>query len=232
MLGYREANRPEEQLRFMTDSARPKVFCIGFQKTGTSSMRDAMAQLGFRVAGKYGDGLSLNELRARYVEMGLELAREYDVVQDMPWPLIYRELDAAFPGAKFILTKRDLDGWTNSMVKHFGTKTNARRELIYGEGRGCPVGNEDHYKAVHAAHIDEVLAYFADRPKDFAVFDLKAGDGWNKLGDFLGLEGLPDGPFQHSNPAEMRNSWSYRVRWTWNLARYGMRKMLGLKPTV
>ena len=71
----------------------PKVFCVGLQKTGTSSVRDALAGLGYRVAGVFGRDVKLDELRATFVERGLKIAAEHDAVEDMTWPLMYRELD-------------------------------------------------------------------------------------------------------------------------------------------
>lgn len=213
----------------MTDRTSPKIFCIGFQKTGTSSMRDALGPLGYKVAGHYGTELELGELRESYVATGLELAREYDVVQDMPWPLIYRELDAVFPNAKFIYTTRDTDNWYRSMVKHFGTRPTPMRQLVYGEDCPFPEGNEERYKSVYEEHRAAVLEYFADRPHDFVVLDLEKGDGWPELGAFLGLKNVPDGPFVHSNKAEMRTSLPYRFRRARNKVRHGLRKVLGFQ---
>lgn len=193
-----------------TQTPKTKVFCIGFQKTGTSSMRDALKSLGYSVAGHYGTDLPVEELRERYVEIGLEMAKDYDAVQDMPWALIYRELDAAYPGAKFVYTMRDADNWITSMVKHFETRPSSVRQLTYGEDCPCPQGNEEQYKKVYLAHRAAVLEYFAGRPGDFLVMDLERGDGWAELGAFLGLENVPQGPFVHSNPAEMRDTLSYR----------------------
>jgi hypothetical protein len=192
-------------------SPKTKVFCIGFQKTGTSSMRDALKSIGYRVAGHYGTDLPLEELRTRYVAMGLAMAKDYDAVQDMPWALIYRELDAAFPGAKFIYTMRDADNWINSMVKHFETRPSSVRQLTYGAEYPCPAGNEEAYKKVYLEHRSAVMDYFAGRPDDFLTMDLERGDGWAELGAFLGLKDVPQGPFVHSNPAEMRETLSYRL---------------------
>ena len=97
-----------------------KVFCVGFQKTGTSSLRDALRLLGYKVAGVYGRGQDLASLQASYVEDGLRLAHEHDAVQDMPWPLIFRELDSAFPASKFILLEREAESWFGSIAGHFG----------------------------------------------------------------------------------------------------------------
>jgi hypothetical protein len=194
------------------DKPKQKVFCVGFQKTGTTSLRDALGQMGYKVASVYAGDVSLEEMRAVYVAMGLELAKQYDAVQDMPWPLIFRELDAAFPGSKFILTERDPDRWYKSITGHFGAGVSPRQQLTYGDDYGTPVGNEAHYRAVYLAHNAAVKDYFAGRPDDLLVMDLEKGHGWNELSAFLGLKNAPTGPFVHTNSAADRQKLSYRAK--------------------
>ncbi|MEO0462979.1 MAG: sulfotransferase family protein [Pseudomonadota bacterium] len=197
----------------MTEPAvLPKVFCIGFQKTGTSSVRDALELLGYRVCGVFGREVALDELRQSYVERGLELARDYDAVEDMPWPLMFRELDAAFPGSKFILTMRETDRWYRSIAGHFGDNPYHIQQLTYGEDAPAPVGHEARYREVYDAHNDAVRTYFADRPQDFAEFWLERGDGWDRLGEFLDRKDVPGGPFVHTNSNSQRRTVRYRIR--------------------
>jgi hypothetical protein len=196
----------------MTDRPKQKVFCVGFQKTGTTSLRDALGQMGYKVASVYAGDLPIDEMRARFVAMGLELAKNYDAVQDMPWPLIYRELDDAFPGSKFILTERDPDRWYKSITSHFGPGISARQQLTYGDEYGTPVGNEARYREVYLAHNAAVKDYFAGRPDDLLVMDLEKGHGWNELVRFLGLKNAPSGPFVHTNSAADRQTFAYRAK--------------------
>ncbi len=190
---------------------KPKVFCIGFQKTGTSSMRDALEQLGFSVTGVFGRQTPLDELRATYVKTGLAVARDYDAVEDMPWPLMFRELDAAFPGAKFILTIRETERWYRSIHDHFGPRPYHIQQLTYGDDAGTPVGHEARYKSVYEAHNAAVLDYFAERPEDLLVMRLEQGDGWQKLGNFLGMD-VPEGQFVRTNSSAQRRSLGARIR--------------------
>ena len=188
-----------------------KVFCIGFQKTGTSSMRDALRTLGYTVTGVFGRDVKLEELRRRYVEIGLEIAQRFDAVQDMPWPLMFRELDAAFPGSKFVLTLRDEDRWYHSIADHFGPNPYHLSQLSYGDDAPTPVGHEARYREVYAAHNAAVLAYFAHRPGDLLVMDLAKGDGWDKLCPFLGVA-QPDTPFVRTNSSDQRRSLITRIK--------------------
>ena len=193
----------------MTDQR--KVFCIGFQKTGTSSMRDALELLGYRVTGAFGFDDSLDELRRTHVERGIEIARRYDAVEDMPWALMFRELDAAFPGSRFILTVREEDAWFRSIAGHFGANPSPIQMLTYGEDAPAPVGHEAAYRARYRAHNDAVRTYFSGRPDDLLVMELARGDGWHKLCPFLG-EPAPDKPFPVTNTAAQRSSPLNRIR--------------------
>lgn len=177
----------------------PKVICVGFQKTGTTSLQYALSKLGYRVAGVMGarDLHSMEEMRER----ALGLADRFDAYGDNPWAVLYKDLDAAFPGSKFILTTRDEDRWYASATKHFGRHYSRVHEWIYGAG--FPEGNRDLYVGRMTSHNAEVRAHFSDRQNDFMEFDLVAGDGWEKLCGFLGKP-VPNKPFPRLNTAKTR----------------------------
>jgi len=160
---------------------RQKVFCIGFHKTGTNSLDEALTLLGYRVTGP-------NGTKDPNVE-------EYDAFQDNPWPIIYQELDQHYPNSKFILTIRPTDRWIDSVVRHFGANSTPMREWIYGVG--SPLGNEDAYIRRYENHNQEVTEYFQGRD-DLLVLELTQGEGWEKLCPFLGKE-IPMVEFPHKN---------------------------------
>lgn len=174
-------------------------------------MRDALQHLGYRVAGVYGRDKTLAELRSTYIDQGLSLARDYDSVEDMPWPLIFRELDAAYPASKFILTLRDTDRWYQSIAGHFGANPHQLQQLTYGDDAPAPVGHEARYRQVYETHNGAVLDYFVGRPDDLLVMELEKGDGWAKLGKFLDLS-VPNGPFVRTNTSVQRGSFVGRFR--------------------
>jgi hypothetical protein len=188
---------------------RPKVFGIGFHKTGTSSLGRALEELGFRVTG--GFGVHDPEIAEKALETAMRLIPDFDAFQDNPWPLLYRELDRSYPGSKFILTVRDSERWIESQLRHFGSTQTPMRQWIYGVG--CPQGNEERYLSVYAEHDRAVRSYFAERSDDLLVMNLPGGDGWRELCPFLGVE-IPDIPFFHVNQAEDREvavSWWRRL---------------------
>ncbi len=179
---------------------KPKVFCIGFHKTGTTSLELALRKLGYRVTGCF--GTKDPRIADKVHEMAYAMVEDYDAFEDNPWPILYKELDQRFPGSKFILTRRPAEDWIRSQVKDFGLTETPMRRWIYGESAGCPEGNEDTYIARYERHNKDVLEYFADRPDDLLVFDLPKGDGWDKLCLFLGHD-APDESFPHANKASL-----------------------------
>jgi len=185
----------------VVEQIEPKVFCIGFHKTGTTSLTKALSQLGYRVVGwpSYSAPMTHDTLHAT----ARKLMECFDAFQDNPWPLLFKLADELYPGSKFILTTRDPDNWINSAIKHFGADETPMRELIYGLGLGSPKGNEEHYKSVMQAHNKNVLDYFIDRPQDLLVMDISDGDGWQKVCTFLSKP-IPDTPFPHENRASSR----------------------------
>jgi len=185
----------------VTDATKkPKVFCIGFHKTGTSSLGIALEKLGYRVKGSF--GTKDPDIADKIRDMAWALVEQYDAFQDNPWPILYRELDERYPGSRFVMTIRSPESWIRSQVNDFGLAETPMRRYIYGDDAGCPEGNEDTYVARYERHNREVLEYFEGRPGDLCVMDLPGGDGWQKLCDFLGHE-APDEPFPRANTASL-----------------------------
>ena len=184
---------------------QPKIFCIGFHKTGTTSLEMALRKLGYRVKGSF--GTKDPDIASKVHELAFAMVDEYDAFEDNPWPILYRELDQRFAGSKFILTRRPTENWIRSQVKDFATTETPMRRWIYGENAGCPAGNEDTYIARYERHNREVQQYFARRPADLLIIDLPNDDGWSRLCPFLG-QPIPDEPFPHANKA----SWSRKLK--------------------
>ena len=178
---------------------KTKVFCIGFHKTGTKSLGEALGILGYRVTGP--NGVKDPSVADNVWAMAQDLVERYDAFQDNPWPILYRELDERYPGSKFVLTQRDTQAWLKSQIMHFGQQITPMREWIYGVG--CPVGNEQVYLERFERHYLEVGEYFQGRPQDLLVMDLARGDGWERLCPFLGVE-IQAIPFPHTNKASDR----------------------------
>jgi hypothetical protein len=124
-----------------------------------------------------------------------------DVFSDNPWPLLFKELDARFPGSKFILSVRDYGSWIRSMIGHFGNKPNDLLQWIYGVP--YPDGHADRCIEVFAAHNAAVRQYFRDRPGSLLEIDLEREASWEPLCRFLDCP-IPSLPFPHVNSAADR----------------------------
>ena len=146
----------------MSLQKKQKVFGIGFQKTGTTSLENALSILGYRVCGPF--GLHSKDIANMALSEALEMAKNFDAFQDNPWPMLFSELDNAYPGSKFVLTIRDHDKWFESVEKHFGTESTPMREWIYGFG--SPIGNRAAYINRYNQHNNAVFEYFSKRPDD------------------------------------------------------------------
>jgi len=191
----------------MPPGFRGKIFGIGFQKTGTSSLNEALRLLGYAAVGGFrinhpkGVAIAPPVTNAKVLAVALPRATQADAFNDNPWPLLFRELDQAFPDAKFILTHRAPARWLASVVRHFGDNPGDMARWIYGVDQ--PKGNEARYLEVYAAHNDAVRDHFAARPGKLLEIDFEQGAAWTEICAFLG-QPIPAIPFPHDNPAAKR----------------------------
>lgn len=191
---------------------QPKVICIGFQKTGTSSLGLALNKLGYKVAGymQFRDiannpHVSAKEIQSAILERAESLIHSFDAFKDTPWPILYKEMDHWLPNSKFILITRDEDRWLQSVVKDFGSHPNPIHHFIYGAS--SPVGNEKTYLNTYRQHNTEVLDYFHGRPDDFIHLHLDQGDvNWANVCNFL------DKPIPNNLPWPHANTFSQKKR--------------------
>ena len=188
-----------------TGKKQQKIFCIGFQKTGTTSLGKALEILGYNVCGPV--GVTNPDIDEKALIWALERVRRYDAFKDNPWPLLYKELDFLCPGSKFILTTRSPRSWIKSMYRYFGSYEAAAEVWIYG-GVGTPVKNRHRFVKRYKQHNREVRAYFKNRPDDFLEIDFSKGHDWKEICDFLG-DDMPAVPFPRSNKS---GSWEAEVQ--------------------
>lgn len=198
----------------MTPAARtelrtPKIFCIGFQKTGTSSLGDALRHLGYSVIGGRGTyDPNIAQTATRWVDRYLP---RHDAFRDNPWAILYEYLDRKCPGSRFILTQRDSASWIASVVGSFEKKRpTPMRQWIHGHA--SPIGHEDSYVARYEQHNADVLEYFAGRGQDLLVMELAKGDNWEKLCRFLQVDIVQDLPFPRRNALEDKKKLSFKAR--------------------
>ena len=173
---------------------RTKVFCIGWHKTGTTTMGEALSLLNYRVVGPHTGTASF--FKQNNIAPLLKKLRRGDACQDMPWPVLFKEMDREFPKAKFILMIRDEKKWLKSIVNWKKQRHSELDEVIYGSG--TIEGNQDLYLERYRLHNQSVMAYFENKPGKLLVLNLDTGIGWNALCAFLGKR-VPSVPFPHKN---------------------------------
>ena len=191
---------------------KKKIFCIGNNKTGTTSIKKAFEDLGYIV----GIQREAEKLMKYYIKGDfkpiIKYCRTAQVFQDVPFscPDTYRHLDDAFPGSKFILTVRDsAEQWYNSLVrfhsKKFGkgkmpTKEDFQNANYVWQGHPWEVFScryktpeDDLYNKemminYYNNYNREIIKYFADRSDDFIVINVGESGSYQKLIRFLGIE--------------------------------------------
>lgn len=188
-----------------------KIFCVGHNKTGTTSLAAAMKDMGYKVGRQSVAERLFDAWCHRDFGRIAKYCRSAEFFQDVPFslPYLYVALDQAFPGSKFILTVRDsADVWYESTCKF--------HERIVGKGRlptwadleeydyrekgwlldvmrrAYGVSDEqqlydgDHYRAYYERHNAAVVDYFRFRPDDLLVINLAEKDSMERLCRFLG----------------------------------------------
>lgn len=174
-----------------------KIFCIGLNKTGTVSLHSALEHLGFSSLHWGGPESYLGVMQAIDERKPLlTYLPDVDAYSDIETLSINFDLaDAQYPGSKFILSARDLDGWLDSRRRHV-EKNHVRRER--GEYTGgfltvdIPAWTEQ-----WTVHHRRVADYFRGRD-DLLVMNITAGDGWELLAPFLDRP-IPLEPFPVEN---------------------------------
>jgi hypothetical protein len=188
----------------------------GFGRTGTNSLKLALEHLGFGPCHHMFEVRDHAELLPDWERAAAgrpvdweRVFRGYRSQVDWPGAKFWRELAAAFPTARVVLTVRDPDAWFDSVQatiapfiaargKHASPHTNAIAVMahrllaqVFGEGGWT---DRAHATRVFRDHIPEVQS--AMPAARLLTFDLS--DGWRPLCGFLGVP-VPGIPFPQTN---------------------------------
>lgn len=196
---------------FSIDPVPTRIFGIGMHKTATTSLHSALRILGIDSA----HWQSAHWAKAIWKQM-VEGARSITLEQhyalsDLPIPLLFKELDLAYTGSKFILTKRAPEKWLESVRRHWDADYNPFRKNWDSD---C-FTNKIHNLVYHSKQFDaevfmtrylehnrEVVRYFKDRPGDLLVMEMDEGAGWPELCGFLGAP-IPSDRYPVSFPTRV-----------------------------
>ena len=189
-----------------------KIFCIGYGKTGTTSLEKALMELGYVMGNQAEAELLINNWAYRDFKQIIGFCETADAFQDVPFCLdfTYQALDAAYSGSKFILTIRDSsEQWFDSLVRFHTKKFSidktappteedlkratyryvgyAWKSFVYMYGPDS-LYERKLYKAHYERHIASVKEYFRHRPGDLLVLNIGQKDTYGQPFEFLGKE--------------------------------------------
>lgn len=202
---------------------KTKYFCIGRNKTGTTSLKKAFEELGFPV----GEQRKAELLAHRYYFNGefdpiIRYCESAQVFQDAPfsWPDTYKYLDRAYPGSKFILTVRDdAEQWYRSITRFharmFGNgnipSTDQLRSAeyategymyntvkVHGTTDDTPY-NKEIMIAHYEAYNRDVREYFQGRPQDLLVINIAAEGDFQRFCEFVQVDSKGKNEFPWEN---------------------------------
>lgn len=203
-------------------SGRRKVFCIGLNKTGTTSVQAAYRRLGLVCGNQRKAQALLQPWAKRNFSPIIRFCRYAEAFQDSPFsfPFTYQALYQAFPTARFILTVRDSsEQWYESLTRFHSKKWSPGRvptkedlqQAVNGyKGRPWEVNrllfntpesdpyNRDMLLQFYDWHFQSVIEFFKTCPDSLLVLNVKERDAFTRFCEFLGYA-KTDEPFPWEN---------------------------------
>ncbi|MFC3997669.1 sulfotransferase family protein [Nocardiopsis sediminis] len=210
-----------------------KVIGVGFGRTGTLSLKVALDELGLGPCYHMSEAIRAPGHKRMWLAGAQGTPMDWEAVfagyrSTVDWPacFFWRELVAAYPDAKIILTGRDPEKWyasTYETIYRLSTWVarvaaplfpTARgmaamtRAVIWDGTFGGRFEDRAHAIEVFQRHMKEVVEEVpADR---LLVYDVR--QGWEPLCRFLGVE-VPEGrPFPHVNDRDAQKAKIARAR--------------------
>lgn len=191
-----------------------QVIGAGVGRTGTYSLKLAINQLGLgpchhmeEVLHNQSVQVPLWSSAVRGAPSWDEIFKGYVSAVDWPTSAFFRELTAAYPSAKFVLTVRNPDSWVESFMETIykvmaGLDQMPQPRQAWGEmavgvitKSGFPVGlDRSQIMAAFVAHNEAVRATIPAH----RLLTYQVKDGWEPLCTFLGVP-VPAGPFPRTN---------------------------------
>ena len=206
-----------------------KVIGAGFGRTGTLSLKLALEELGL------GPCYHMIEVNAHreHDALWLALARGeasdwrpmlqgYASTVDWPTTYVWKELAAANPQAKIILTLRDPDAWYASAAATIFARMiefeTLRAEALRSDPAAIDEARRRHMEMINTLIVENTFGGSLDKDNAIAVFNAhneevrrsvprekllvyEFGDGWEPLCAFLDMP-VPSAPYPKVNTTE------------------------------
>lgn len=171
---------------FFSQKNSGKVFCVGFNKTGTTSLHQYFKTLGLK---------STHNTEWPRHSSGEDVGRYYakHTCYSDGSKCDFENLDKQLPGSVFILNKRALKPWLYSRIKHVLRRGHPddRGGVPKNSGGMARSFFEDEAKALDAwiirrkTYHDAVRAYFAGRSNFLEIDITTEDDWWTEIAEFL-----------------------------------------------
>ncbi|WP_420578295.1 sulfotransferase [Ekhidna sp.] len=190
-----------------------KIFCVGRNKTGTTSLAKLFKNLNIPVASQRPAELLFDDWKNHDFSRLTKMVKYGGVVfQDVPFslPNTYQVLYEAYPSSKFILTVRDSpEEWYTSLTSYHSKVFNNGKlpdkqalqnaNYVYKgwmwkmfshiyKTPDHDLYNEKVLKNHYSDHNNEIIDFFSDKPGKLLVVNLKDEDAANRISRFLGLK--------------------------------------------
>ncbi len=187
-----------------------RIFGIGMQRTGTTSLHEAFRTLGYDAAHwKSAEWAQMIWREINRWGRSRTLEQEYALC-DNPIPILYKELDKAYPGSKFVLTVRNEDDWIKSVATFWTYEGNRHRwtwdedgfsHKMHGIIYGTTEFDEQIFRERYRKHNHDVMKYFHGR-SDLGKLEIEKATSISGLCRFLGAP-IVNKPFPHANRGPM-----------------------------
>lgn len=199
-------------------AGKPRIFGIGANKTGTTSLKAAMQELGFVVGNQRTAENLIDDWAKRDFRRIIQYCKTAEFFQDLPFSLNYTYivLDQVFKDSKYILTVRNSpEDWYNSLVRFHSKR--------WGKGDGIPPNKKDLQEAFYIYkgrpwHVNRLIRitpeddlynreilidayinrnnsikeYFKHRPDDLLILNVADENAYTDLCNFLGVKKVRD----------------------------------------
>lgn len=204
-------------INYLRSLGKQKIFGIGLNKTGTTSLKVAMDELGFIVGHQRTGEKLMEDWIKRNFKPVVKYCKTAQFFQDAPFskPYTYVVLDHEFPNSKFILTVRDsAEQWYNSLTKFHAkkwgkdgrlpTKEDLKQASYIEKGWAWKMNRisyntpeSDPYKKdvlikFYEDYNTSVKEYFRHRSYDLLVINVAQDGAYKELCDFLECEPVRD----------------------------------------
>lgn len=207
-------SKPKLNVSRLNRDKQGKVFCIGYGKTGTTSLEGALIKFGYSLGNQAVGEMLVKDWSDGDYNRILGFCHTAEAFQDLPFGVrnLYKILDDNFANSKFILTVRESpEVWYDSMIR-FHTKlfsSDIERlpdevDLMNSKYRykgwildmmkflfdypNIGLYDQEQYIKSYLEHIHDVELYFKDRPNDLLVLNVSEEGSYQKLAAFLGFE--------------------------------------------